>query len=231
MSSVWRAFVGFAVFAVTTCRDAALVSYDLDQSNELPDGHAYLRVTIDDQGLAGRINFNVSVLSPLLTIADQNFGLQKFGFNSKFSLSSANVVGLPGNWRYDDSGNMSGFGRYDALVEANTGNARLRTLSFSISGISRDTMSSYLLPSSGHAGNGNFFFAAHVGGFNFPGDYCVTSAYIAGSMPSSPAAVPLPASAWLLMAGLGVLAFAVRRGSAQVRSFFAIRHCARQTRT
>ena len=217
MSSVWRGFVGFVVLAFATCSDAALVSYDLDQSNELPDGRAYLRVTIDDQGLPGRINFNVSVLSPLLAIVDQNFGLQRFGFNSSFSLSSAKVIGLPGDWRYDGSGSMGGFGRYDALVEANTGNARLRALSFSITGISLDTISSYLLPSSGHAENGNFFFAAHVGGFNFPGEYCVTSAYFAGSRPSLPATVPLPASAWLLLVGLGVLAFPVRGRPTRVR--------------
>jgi len=218
------------VFAFAACSDAALVSYDLDQSNELPDGRAYLRVTIDDQGLPGRINFNVSVLGPLLAAADRNFGIQEFGFNSDFSLTSAKVIGLPGNWRYDGSGNMGGFGRYDAIVEANTGNARLRALSFSITGIPLDTISSYLLPSSGHAGNGNFFFAAHVGGFNDPGEYCTTSAYFAGSNPSLPATVPLPASAWLLLTGLGMLFLAVSGRHARVPLFFAIRHFARQMR-
>jgi hypothetical protein len=35
MSSVWRGFVGFAVLAFATFGHAALVSYDLDQSNTL----------------------------------------------------------------------------------------------------------------------------------------------------------------------------------------------------
>jgi hypothetical protein len=203
---VWRGLVGFAVLVLSTCGEAALVSYDLDQSNVLSDGTAYLRVTIDDQGLPGRINFNVSVLGPLLDIAGQNFGLQKFGFNSQFSLSSANVVGLPGNWHYGGSGNMSEFGRYAASLEANTGNARLSALSFSITGLSQETISSYLLASSSRGGNESLFFAAHVAGIDIPGEHGVTSGYFAGSAPSLPGMVPLPASARLLLAGLGVLA-------------------------
>lgn len=184
---------------------AALVSYDLNQSNELADGLAYLRVSIDDQGLPGRINFNVSVLSPLLDIAGSNFGIQQFGFNSDFSIHSSKVTGLPGNWRFDDGGNMGGFGRFDARVESKAGNARRSSLSFSITGISMDTISSYLQPSSGHAGNGNFFFAAHVAGFDPLAPYCVTSAYFAGSSPLPLHTVPLPAAGGLLLGGLGIL--------------------------
>lgn len=190
---------------------AALVSYDLNQSNALADGPAYLRVNIDDQGLPGRINFNVSVLTPLLDIAGPNFGIQQFGFNSDFSIHSSNVTGLPGNWRFDDSGNMGGFGRFDARVASKTGNARRSSLSFSITGISMDTISSYLHPSSGHAGNGNFFFAAHVAGFNPLDQYCVTSAFFAGNSALAPQPVPLPAAGRLLLCGLACLGALGRR--------------------
>ena len=201
MLFLWRVWVGFAI-AIAGASDAAVVSFDLNQSNELADGPAYLRVTIDDEGLPGRINFHVAALGPLLSIAEENFGIQKFGFNSAFSLSSAKIVGLPPNWSNDGAGTMSAFGRYGAITEADRGNARLRALSFSITGLASDTISSYLLPSSGHAGDGNFFFAAHVTGFESPECCHVTSAYFAGSKPEPVAAVPLPASAWLLLGGL-----------------------------
>lgn len=190
---------------------AALVSYDLNQSNVLVDGPAYLRVNIDDQGLPGRINFNVSVLTPLLDIAGSNFGIQQFSFNSDFSIYSSHVTGLPGNWRFDDGGNMAGFGRFDIGVESKTGNARRSSLSFSITGISMDTISSYLQPSSGHAGNGNFFFAAHVAGFDALEKSGVTSAWFAGSSAVLPQPVPLPAAAGLLLGGLACLGALGRR--------------------
>src|SRR5437868_2782766 len=59
---------------------AASVSYILDQSNALPDGNDYLRVTIED-GLNGAIDFTVEVLSALSNLASGNFGMQSFGFN------------------------------------------------------------------------------------------------------------------------------------------------------
>ncbi len=227
MNPLRRAVIGCLVFASAMDCHAALVSFDLNQSNALADGPAYLRVSIDDQGLPGRINFNVSVLGPLLDIAGQNFGLQKFGFNSQFSLSSANIVGLPGNWHYGGSGNMSEFGRYDASLEANTGNARLRVLSFSITGLSRETISSYLRASSSRGGNESLFFAAHVAGFTIPGECDVTSGYFAGSTPS---AVPLPASIWLLLAAIGAFALVSFTGRAGRGAFFAYRHCPERTR-
>ena len=51
MKPVWRTVIGCAALLLATDGRAALVSFDLDQSAELPDGQAYLRVTIDDQGL------------------------------------------------------------------------------------------------------------------------------------------------------------------------------------
>ncbi|MBC8007797.1 MAG: hypothetical protein H7X76_07105 [Prolixibacteraceae bacterium] len=211
MKIALRIAIGWFALALAMDVRAALVSHNLNQSNELAGGPAYLRVSIDDQGLPGRINFNVSVLGPLIDIADHNFGIQKFGFNSAFSISSSKVTGLPSNWHYDRGGNMSGFGRFDAGVKADHGNERRSSLSFSITGISMDTIASYLQPSSGHAGNGNYFFAAHVAGFDSPYYDCVTSAYFAGSTPVSPNPVPLPGAAGLLLAGLAIAGVFGRR--------------------
>jgi hypothetical protein len=189
---------------------AALVSFDLTKSDELADGPAYLRVKIDDQGPSGRINFNVSLLGPLLQIADRHFGLEEFAFNSDFSISRHKIAGLPHDWRYDGSGKMDEFGRFDVRVEAKNDHARRTSLSFSITGISMDTIWSYLDPSSGHARGGNYFFAAMVGGLDLP-LYCITDAYFAGNTPVPVHPTPLPAAGGLLLGGLGLLGFLGKR--------------------
>jgi hypothetical protein len=184
---------------------AALVSYDLTRSSELRDGPAYLRVTIDDQGPAGRINFRVSVLDPLLDLADRRFGIESFAFNSDFRLAASNITGLPKDWRFDTNEQMGQYGTFDVQLEAKNERSRVNTLSFSIKNISWDTIWSYIDPSSkSHKGSG-FFFAAQVGGLDSSRDYCVTDrSLFAGSTPT-PQAVPLPAAAGLLLGGLGVL--------------------------
>jgi hypothetical protein len=223
MNPVGQAVVGCLVFAAAMDCYAALVSFDLTQSNALADGPAYLRVSIDDQALPGRINFHVSVLGPLLDLADRHFGIDEFGFNSDFALSSSKITGLPANWKYEGRESMDGFGRFDASIEAKNADARVRSLAFSVSGIRMDTISSYLERSSGHAKQGNFFFAVHVAGLDDE-FRCFTDAYFAGSTPSPPSAVPLPASIWLLLAGIGVCAIASFTGCAGSGALFAFRH-------
>jgi hypothetical protein len=222
MSFVWRGFLGFAMLGFAAGGDAALVSYDLGQSTVLPDGPAYLRVTIDDQGAPGRINFHVSVLDPLLNFSGRDFGIDEFGFNSEFAISSSRIVGLQKGWRYSGGERLDGFGRFDATVEAQRASARVQSLSFSVTGISMDTISSYLEPSSGHARNGNFFFVAHIDGLDLHDFRCIDDGYFAGSKPSAMRPVPLPASAWLLLAGLGTLAFVLRRNSSRPPTTFRI---------
>jgi hypothetical protein len=204
MNPVWRAVIGGLAFALAMDSRAALVSFDLNQSNALADGPAYLRVSIDDQGLPGRINFHVTVLGPLLDLAERHFGIDEFGFNSEFAISSSKITGLPRTWKYDGAETMDGFGRFDATVEAKNADARVSSLAFSITGIKMDTISSYLERSSGHAREGNFFFAVHVAGLD--ADFnCLTDAYFAGSTPVSLHPAPLPGAAGLLVAGLGFL--------------------------
>jgi hypothetical protein len=210
MRTVWRtALACLAGMLATNCH-AALVSFDLTNSDALADGPAYVRVNIDDQGLPGRINFNVSLLEPLLDIADRRFGLEEFAFNSDFSISKRKISGLPHDWRYDGSGSMDEFGRFDVRVEAKNEHARSTSLSFSINGISMDAIWSYLEPSSGHARGGNYFFAARVGGLDLP-LYCITDAYFAGNSPAAPQPVPLPGAAGLLLGGLACLGAWSRR--------------------
>lgn len=193
---------------------AASVAYYLDQSNTstLPDGTDYLKVTISDSTtVTGDIDFVVEALAPLTSIQTSGFGIDQFGFNTNNTLTGSNFV-LPTNWTYAGSGNMDGFGLFNLKADTNGAGNRLTTLHFSITGIAGDQVSDYVMLSSGNAGQGNTFFAAHVAGFDAGGG--VTSAYFAGSTP-----VPLPAAAWLFGSGLLGLLGAARRKQNENFSF------------
>lgn len=202
-----RMIVALALMGATAAQ-AASVSYFLDQSNTLADGPNYLQVTIDDQGAPGLINFMVATLTPLNSIAGGNFGIQTFGWNTLLNTSSipdSSIVNLPSGWVGNVNpppNTIDGFGKFDIAV-SNGGSNRLTTLTFSID-VAGDAISDYVELSSGTAGQGNVFFAAHVAGFD--DGQGNTSAYFGGSTP-----VPVPAAAWLFGSGLLGLVGAARR--------------------
>jgi hypothetical protein len=169
---------------------AASVSYDLTISNDpwniyIPDGTAYARVTIDDEGAAGLINFTVTILDSILSQnALSNFGLQSFGFNAvdgtaADALAAADIVNLPTGWSADVNhyaGSpppptgiaLDGFGRFDAAVSDGGSNRQNPTLTFAVDlGLDQsatDTIFDYIAGSDGGA-NGSYLFAAHIVGF------------------------------------------------------------------
>jgi hypothetical protein len=206
---------------------ANTVSYILDVTNidPLPSGTPYLYVTIDDEGATGDINFTVE------TVYDfdegNNFGIQSFGFNNTgdegIDLIAANLL-LPGNWGFVADANQSGFGQFEFTVST-TGSDRMDPLMFSITGIEGDTIVSYTGPSTGNAGHGNAWFAAHLADFGTDvGDGCsaigvdgckeITSGWFGGGngFGGPPASViPVPAAVWLFGSGLLGLVGVARR--------------------
>jgi hypothetical protein len=195
---------------------AASVSYNLDQTNANPalaDDVNYLQVTISDATLGAdteAIRFDVTALGSLTGEADDNFGIQAFGFNAAGDVSGS-IAGLPTGWSVDTDRNMSAFGRYDIQVSGTGGTRQDPTLTFYITGVSGDALADYALASEGNAGEGNQFFAAHVAGFmdQDPGPGEVTSAFFAG--PESAAPIPLPATMFPFVAAIAVAATRLRR--------------------
>ena len=149
-----------------TASQASSVYY-LDQSNKLADGINYLQVTISDDRAPGVIDFSVKALQPLLDLAGDNFGIDKFAFNivGGVSAEASDVDLLPAGWRARDGGRMDGFGLFDVRLKGR-GNARQDPLTFSITGVDLDTIQSYIDLSTGRAPQGFSLFAAHVSGLN-----------------------------------------------------------------
>lgn len=204
-----------AIFA-TAQVEAASVSYFLDQSNHLADGTDYLKVTIDDQGAPGAINFTIQDLASLSNPAFCDLsGILEFGFNG-IELSKKNILGLPQGWTIKHDKKMDGFGKFENVLVGKNWNWQ-DPLTFSIVGIQSDSLSSYV---SSHDNSDGFFFGADVGGRALHGKkhgchVCGKDVYFAGGVlaggdDTSP--VPVPAAAWLFGSGLmGLAGLATRR--------------------
>jgi hypothetical protein len=204
-------FLLLALAATTT--PAASLSYILDQSSSMPDDTGYLQVTISD-GLAGAVDFLVTMLQPLSDAAGDRFGIQKFSFNVApgASAEAVNVSGLPDGWRAMNGGSISDFGRFDIALKGN-GSHRVEELSFSITGIDADALVDYVSLSTGHAADGHSLFAARVYGVNVADSGRRVSV---GGI-SAASVVPAPAAIWLLGSAIGLL-MPFRRRSAAPRA-------------
>ena len=110
---------------------------------------------------------------------------------------------------------MAGFGRDDITLNGRgKPDSRQDPLTFSITGVSLDTILSYVDLSTGRSPEGYSFFSAHVAGLNFgncepantksassvgirtnTNSSCIGSAYFGGAKAE---AVPAPPAIWLL---------------------------------
>lgn len=194
---------------------ASTMTYQLEDSNVLPDGTPYLNVNIaENADMEGTFDFTVTPTENL--VPGNNFGIQAFGLNvdavteveegdDGFALTSDPLVfsNITDGFTIDTDTNMSEFGRFDVRLSS-TGHARTDELQFTVSGTSAD-----LLGDS---------FAAHVAGID--GD--VESGFFGGGTlveggdgVQPPQAVPVPPAALLFGSGLiGMTAVSRRKKNA-----------------
>jgi hypothetical protein len=168
-------------------------SWLLTESNTFADGVNYGVVDIVADSTAGTVTFTVTAfdVQPLYGPLD-NFGIQAFGFNSALDPSGWSVA-LPDGWS-QDSGNLDGFGFF-AVSEDGVGWNRQNPLVFTITldDASQAVVGNFVLMSTGTAGEGHAYFAAHVAGFGTgPGSHYI-------------AAVPAPGAVLLAAMGLGLI--------------------------
>jgi len=189
---------------------AASVSYNLNQTNIGLAELDYLTVTISDSTTtAGDIDFNVTVNAANYPGSLNNFGMDNFYFNydNSLTVNAGNILDIdPSSWSVKTDKNAGGdFGFFEFDLKG-SGNSRTELLSFSISGVTGDSINSYALGYEG--GTGLAYFAAHVAGFDAGSG--VTSGKFATV--ADPLVVPVPAAVWLFGSGLiGLVSFARKR--------------------
>jgi len=248
-SAASKAAIGVALVLLGTMNANAAVTYYLNDSNlsgfsptgvpNLPAGQGYVSVTLDyDANDPTLIDFTVTPLDPPL-VPGNNYGIQKFAFNlNGISLSSSNILNLPGGWNVSFGSNADGFGNFDVVV-SDGGQSRQDPLTFQIQAAG-DTLDSYFGDST--PANKGFNFAAHVAGIITgayttqdpnsdlasdpqyscnPATYtgtgtcsALTSGWFAvkGALP--PSEVPIPPAVWLFGSGLlGMIGIARRKRS------------------
>lgn len=211
-------------FGAVSAAQADSVSYFLTQSDRLPDDTNYLQVTLAELE-GGVIKFTVEALEPLLAVAGDKFGIDRFGFNvvDGLDFDARDNVFTSSGWRVRTDRRLDGFGRFDVSLTGVGKKNRTDPLEFFISGVDLDTLASYVDLSTGKAKNGNSLFSAHVSGIEFGrcggGSFnsqtfggggphnCTRQAYFGTDGFAPP--IPAPPAVWLL--GTAVAALAGRR--------------------
>ena len=155
----------------------------LSQSNELPDGLAYATVNIVFEN--NKAQFEVDVNKKLFSGTGDNFGIDKFYFNTNLDLTEDDFD-IDGGGKVSGLKNVAYFGRFNYELKIQP---RVDPLLFTIE-FQEISIENFI------ANDQDYTFAAHIADFTFP-DSGEESAFFADGAP-----VPEPATMLLLGAGL-----------------------------
>ena len=171
-----RIVIACIVLSCCLAMPAAAIEYGpfiMNDSNELPDGHAYAKVYIDDQNPycdEGQQEALVTVWpNEDILLPGDNYGIQAFGLNYQYSDPEnlhVTVVGDDKNkWRidFDNNSSMGPFGIF-AVNTSGTGATRQNPLKLSICYSGTNELSNW---SFYQCNAQNYAFACHIADFSF----------------------------------------------------------------
>lgn len=189
------------------------MTFNLDQSNTLPDGFVYGTVKVEAFKGLGEIKLTYTADPGPYSDIGKNFGFHTVGFNTDLSLKSSQFT-LPTGWDADPNANLSAFGVFSWKVKTSKNEAP--SVVVLIDGLGNNaTLDHFTLPS---VGGESAFFAGHI--IDFSLKRCdTTSHWVAGSSESSPpppggtGGTPpqAPEPSTIAMGTIGLLGFALLR--------------------
>jgi MYXO-CTERM domain-containing protein len=180
---------------------AEFITYNLDQSNTLPNGVVYGTVKVEAFQNLGEVKLTYTADPTPYSSTGKNFGFHTVGFNTDLSLNSGQFT-LPAGWTLKSNANLSNFGVFSWAPT--TSNSPSPSVTVVINGLgSNATLAHFAFPS---VGGKSVFFAGHVIDFKIKGSD--TSSHWVGGSTDPPAQTPEPATAAMAAIGLAGLALA-----------------------